>query len=66
MVDADFEGIVAKKLADSYNPKRARWHKILNRDYSSVPDAPNGSASDAHHPHSPQDYAASRVSEAAA
>ena len=34
MVDADLEGIVAKKLADPYNPKLARWHKILNRDYS--------------------------------
>ena len=28
----DLEGIVAKKLADPYNPKLTRWHKILNRD----------------------------------
>ena len=32
MVAADLEGIVAKKLADPYNPKLIRWHKILNRD----------------------------------
>ena len=30
VVDADLEGIVAKKLADP--TKRTRWHKILNRD----------------------------------
>ncbi len=29
----DLEGIVAKRLADSYGP-RTRWWKILNRDYS--------------------------------
>jgi len=34
VVDADLEGIVAKRLADRYNPKLARWQKILNRDYS--------------------------------
>ena len=34
VVDADLEGIVAKKLADPYNPKHTRWHKILNRGYS--------------------------------
>ena len=34
MVEADLEGIVANKLADPYNPKRTRWQKILNRDYS--------------------------------
>jgi len=34
VVEADLEGIVAKKLADPYNPKRSRWRKILNRDYS--------------------------------
>ena len=34
VVDADLEGIVAKNLADAYNPKRTRWHKILNRGYS--------------------------------
>jgi hypothetical protein len=33
-VDADLEGIVAKRLADAYHPKVARWHKVLNRDYS--------------------------------
>jgi ATP-dependent DNA ligase len=31
---ADLEGIVAKHLADTYHPKLARWHKILNRAYS--------------------------------
>jgi bifunctional non-homologous end joining protein LigD len=34
VVDADLEGIVAKRLADAYEPKRARWHKVLNRSYS--------------------------------
>jgi ATP-dependent DNA ligase len=34
VVDADLEGIVAKRLADAYHPKRARWHKVLNRGYS--------------------------------
>jgi hypothetical protein len=34
VVDADFEGIVAKRLADAYQRKQARWHKILNRTYS--------------------------------
>jgi bifunctional non-homologous end joining protein LigD len=33
-VDADLEGIVAKRLADAYRPKHARWHKVLNRGYS--------------------------------
>jgi len=33
VVDADLEGIVAKNLADAYNPKQTRWHKILNRHY---------------------------------
>jgi hypothetical protein len=28
------ESIVAKNLADAYNPKRARRHKVLNRGYS--------------------------------
>ena len=32
VVDADLEGIVAKRLTDPY--KLTRWHKILNRDYS--------------------------------
>ena len=27
-------GIVAKRLADAYHPKLARWHKVLNRGYS--------------------------------
>jgi hypothetical protein len=31
---ADLKGIVAKRLADAYQPKLARWHKILNRTYS--------------------------------
>jgi ATP-dependent DNA ligase len=34
VVDADLEGIVARHLADTYHPKLARWHKILNRPYS--------------------------------
>ena len=38
---------VAKNLADAYNPKRTRWHKILNRGYSQRQGAPNGSASGA-------------------
>ena len=37
VIDADLKGIVAKKLADPYNPKVTRWHKILNRDYSQHP-----------------------------
>ena len=36
VVDADLEGIVAKKLADPCNPKFTRWHKILNRGYSQL------------------------------
>jgi ATP-dependent DNA ligase len=27
VVDADLEGIVAKRLADAYRPKYAKWHK---------------------------------------
>jgi ATP-dependent DNA ligase len=34
VVDADLEGIVAKRLADPYRPTLIRWHKILNRNYS--------------------------------
>jgi hypothetical protein len=34
VVDADLEGIVAKRLADAYHPKLLRWHKVLNRGYS--------------------------------
>jgi ATP-dependent DNA ligase len=33
-VDADLEGIVAKRLTAPYQPKLTRWHKILNRTYS--------------------------------
>src|SRR6266542_3844035 len=29
----DLEGIVAKRLADAYEPGRTRWWKILNPDY---------------------------------
>ena len=47
VVNADLEGIVAKKLTDPYDPKHTRWHKILNKDYSQLRGAPNGSASDA-------------------
>ena len=38
VVDADLEGIVAKRLADAYQPQRVRWHKILNRGYSHLRD----------------------------
>jgi ATP-dependent DNA ligase len=34
VVDADLEGIVAKRLADAYHPKHTRWHKIFNKTYS--------------------------------
>jgi ATP-dependent DNA ligase len=34
VVDADLEGIVAKRLSDPYRPTLTRWHKILNRTYS--------------------------------
>jgi bifunctional non-homologous end joining protein LigD len=34
VVDADLEGIVAKRLTDAYQPKLARWQKVLNRGYS--------------------------------
>jgi ATP-dependent DNA ligase len=34
VVDADLEGIVAKRLDDAYRTKLARWHKVLNRGYS--------------------------------
>jgi bifunctional non-homologous end joining protein LigD len=34
VVDADLEGIVAKRLTDPYNPQVTRWHKVLNRDHS--------------------------------
>ena len=33
MCSNDLEGVVAKRLADPYNP-RVRWLKIKNRDYS--------------------------------
>ena len=43
VVDADLEGIVAKRLADAYHPKRAKWHKVLNRTYSQRRDVtPSG------------------------
>jgi bifunctional non-homologous end joining protein LigD len=34
VVEADLEGIVAKRLADAYHPKVIRWHKVLNPAYS--------------------------------
>jgi ATP-dependent DNA ligase len=34
VVDADLEGIVAKRPDDAYRPNHTRWHKILNRGYS--------------------------------
>jgi ATP-dependent DNA ligase len=33
VVDADLEGVVAKRLGDAYHPKLARWHKVLNQTY---------------------------------
>jgi len=30
----DLEGLVAKRLADAYEPGKTRWWKVLNRDYS--------------------------------
>jgi bifunctional non-homologous end joining protein LigD len=30
----DLEGIIAKKLDDSYDSARTKWWKVLNRDYS--------------------------------
>jgi hypothetical protein len=45
VVEADLEGIVAKRLADAYHPKLARWHKILTRPTRSVAGARNGFAS---------------------
>jgi ATP-dependent DNA ligase len=35
--ELDLEGIVAKRLGDSYGP-RTQWWKILNRDYSQKAD----------------------------
>lgn len=34
VVASDLEGIVAKRLVDAYQPKLARWYKVLNRSYS--------------------------------
>jgi hypothetical protein len=34
VVDADLEGIVAKRLTEAYHPKLARWYKIINAPYS--------------------------------
>jgi bifunctional non-homologous end joining protein LigD len=34
VVEADLEGIVAKRLTDPYRPTLTRWHKILNQTYS--------------------------------
>jgi hypothetical protein len=34
VVEADLEGIVAKRLADPYRPTLTQWHKILNQTYS--------------------------------
>jgi ATP-dependent DNA ligase len=34
VVDADLEGIVAKRLADAHHPKLTRWYKIINASYS--------------------------------
>jgi len=30
----DLEGLVAKRLADAYEPGKTRWWKVLNRNYS--------------------------------
>ena len=29
----DLDGLVAKRLADAYEPGRTKWWKILNREY---------------------------------
>lgn len=34
VAEQDLEGIVAKRLADSYSPGRTTWIKVLNRSYS--------------------------------
>jgi DNA ligase 1 len=34
VAENDLEGIVAKRLADSYAPGRTTWWKVLNRSYS--------------------------------
>jgi bifunctional non-homologous end joining protein LigD len=34
VVDADLEGVVAKNLADAYDPRLGRWYKIINPSYS--------------------------------
>jgi hypothetical protein len=34
VVEADLVGIVAKRLVHAYQPKLARWHKVLNHGYS--------------------------------
>ena len=34
VVDADLEGVIAKHLADAYDPKLVRWYKIINASYS--------------------------------
>jgi len=34
----DLEGIVAKRLADSYSPSKTKWFKILNPTYSQKVD----------------------------
>jgi hypothetical protein len=31
LVDADLEGIIAKRLSDACHPKLARWHKVFQR-----------------------------------
>jgi len=30
----DLEGIIAKRLADAYEPGRTKWWKVLNPEYS--------------------------------
>lgn len=32
--DMDLEGVVGKRLTESYDPRTAKWWKCLNRDYS--------------------------------
>jgi hypothetical protein len=34
-----------RELVGAYHPKRTRWHKVLNRDYSQRRGRPNGFAS---------------------
>jgi hypothetical protein len=49
VVEADLEGIVAKRLTDAYQPKRARWHRSSIAATRSGAGAPSGFASEGRH-----------------